>query len=1725
MAPPKLSSFSRILQSEFLTSDSRWSYEVRDLPGPHATNPGRWIKSLELVSNANTRKLELKLSKMEPNRATTAQSLDHLLHFSFADFRLGRWEEGKWQTFTARETGDYLVRLLKEGIKLNGILYSFYGHSSSQLRSRSCYLLRGSKDEVAQLVESLGNFSKIKTVAKKAKRIGLLFSSCHALMNVPEERFEDIDDVERSGYNFTDGCGLIGPNAAKLLSQKLSIISRNARYHPSVFQIRFKGYKGVVTLEPAMPKARWFQFRHSMRKFSGTADPSFAVVEYSKPYTYGYLNDDIVLLLSALGISTDVLLKKQEAHFRRLRECLTDPSRAFNFLCSLDRVDLAEKVVLHGIEQVSAPLRGLVAAEYKKMINKREAQKCRILVPESRLLFGVCDPREILEEGECFIRVTDDSNGGFPITISGCEVLVTRNPCLHPGDLRKLRAVDRPQLSHLKDCVVFSVKGDRPAADQMSGGDLDGDTFFVCWDSDLIPSTLSEAAQYPPGRPPVTFDKITVDDRIDYFARSTSISLGRVKSLFLDWAIRKEDGALSSECQELNRLHSLSVDGNRIKIDDRFTKLPPLKDEVKDSFVLNILHREAEKESQQRVAARSSWESFDSREVIETILCQPRSCSEFHMMRLVYEWCRRTREAEFGELLPYFNLDALTVEQQHWLLQELPATTGLPELVMNALVSSDILQPYELRPFHFDHPGMRWKRIFSTENRLANLFEALEKSFPQFHRKLLVLRIHERFSIAVYIPQPLIMDEEALVGTSVRVFAFPHTQHQGNASERIHITSGEYRLHFNHTTLQLYNRQRGNTFIWIGRPGNNDSSFRRVKGTANRARQRHQTLVEGVNHDWVASIALDRFSQNIRTQIGAVRRQGIAAAELYVISNNDVHSFKTLDLWLRSIDTLEITPLFEKVPPPLVISKISTADWTSQPEEIQALIGKGDLSQLDQISMQSKIVPVLQFCFEHNEPNSPGKIYRHYLARDTINEWLAPRELLDGLLQGLLYTPGNVIFFSRLCPWEENLPDGLCRSLKSQVPRLLHSVLQSASSIGDFAIEALRTIAHEADHLSFTSFRGLVEKAGLLLRAPGQMLDISLECLQPASERLLDESPSAKAYFTRNLFGIAIDHNEEAWGAKPPRDDLWAFQPVSLSLTYPVLTSNRRIDAPQLERLAAGDHVRFELARYPENVFLTGLPSFDAVIESSQPGTVIFGCLSYPPSYVASARWRMKHCGSNVTTKAMMDALVTLMEEKTNACALYPLLVHGHWDQGVSQDQSGYESVEALNECQNQAVKASLESRLTCIWGPPGTGKTQTVAAILQELLRRRPEERILVTAPTHNAVDNILKRYLKFAGSLGVKPLRVSTNIHKVSPDLIQYTCDGMDRNEANSASSAKRLAVERIQQARLVFTTCAGAGLGLLRKEQFQIVLIDESSQQTEPMSLIPLAKGCQRAILVGDHVQLRATIGKYAQTMGLEVSLFERLYATGDDGATNSALSKVMLNVQYRMHPQICEFPSREFYDGKLQADFSCLDRPLPSDGFPWPRRTDVADTADAPLARCIFVPCLGSEDAGYQSKGNASQAELCKKVYRLLAASQSTTASIAVLTPYTRQAKILQDALPPSATVSSIDGFQGREADIIIYVTVRCNPHGEIGFLSDLRRLNVVLTRARAGLIVIGCPRTLTQGPASGMGHTGIEGKVNSLDGDSGENGVNQAVDKDSAPVWRRLVASLQQVEIA
>lgn len=205
--------------------------------------------------------------------------------------------------------------------------------------------------------------------------------------------------------------------------------------------------------------------------------------------------------------------------------------------------------------------------------------------------------------------------------------------------------------------------------------------------------------------------------------------------------------------------------------------------------------------------------------------------------------------------------------------------------------------------------------------------------------------------------------------------------------------------------------------------------------------------------------------------------------------------------------------------------------------------------------------------------------------------------------------------------------------------------------------------------------------------------------------------------------------------------------------------------------------------------------------------------------------------------------------------------------------------------------------------------------------------------------------------------------------------------------------------------------------------------------------------------------------------DVSLFERLYT----GIDYPGLSKSMLNIQYRFAEELARFPSMRFYDGKLGTgtDTTDLQVKLLATDFPWPKESSGDN-----LIPNVFVPCSMPEDTGGQSKRNEGQAKLVAHIVKLLSTSRAAEVkpplTIAVLTPYTKQVTCLKGFISSGASVHTVDGFQGREADFIVYSSVRCNTSYDIGFLTDERRLNVAWTRARVGRVVVGDIDTLKYG---------------------------------------------------
>ena len=403
----------------------------------------------------------------------------------------------------------------------------------------------------------------------------------------------------------------------------------------------------------------------------------------------------------------------------------------------------------------------------------------------------------------------------------------------------------------------------------------------------------------------------------------------------------------------------------------------------------------------------------------------------------------------------------------------------------------------------------------------------------------------------------------------------------------------------------------------------------------------------------------------------------------------------------------------------------------------------------------------------------------------------------------------------------------------------------------------------------------------------------------------------------------------------------------------------------------------------------------------------------------------------------------------------------------------GFSSLRDLNRSQLAAVNAATTRRLTLIQGPPGTGKTQVSVRLLQHWVRSRAHDTtvggargcILACSDSNIAVDNILLGLVK----RGVRAVRLGRP-ENTRPELLPHCVDEITgvmleqkaRSSEGYTKQDKHLAKMRVlNRAQVICATCIGAGSQVLDKMRFAAVLIDEAGQATELSTIVPLTRGCQQMVLVGDHYQLPPTVtSDDAKREGICVSLFERLARCG--------VKTELLDTQYRMHPAISGFASDCFYAGRIKDGITARDRPAPR-GFRWPH-------ASFPVAFLDVPNGAEQEDAGSGSKCNPAEAELVMQIVEDLVRYGRVPASeVGIVTPYAAQVRALRRMRDRAGLreveCASVDGFQGREKHVIVISTVRANRNGSVGFLKDWCRCNVAVTRARNGLIVVGNERTL------------------------------------------------------
>ena len=437
-------------------------------------------------------------------------------------------------------------------------------------------------------------------------------------------------------------------------------------------------------------------------------------------------------------------------------------------------------------------------------------------------------------------------------------------------------------------------------------------------------------------------------------------------------------------------------------------------------------------------------------------------------------------------------------------------------------------------------------------------------------------------------------------------------------------------------------------------------------------------------------------------------------------------------------------------------------------------------------------------------------------------------------------------------------------------------------------------------------------------------------------------------------------------------------------------------------------------------------------------------------------------------------------------------------------------NIPGLNPSQQKAVNNILAANdLAIVHGPPGTGKTTTLVQAIKALAER-DHKQILVVAPSNTAVDLLSEKLAEE----GLNVLRVG-NPARVSERLMSLTLDSKmtDHPYTKEIKKLKKQAQEYksmahkykrnfgkaerdqrkalfdeahkimkevgnseqyiiddiLTKTQVVTATLVGSNHYTVRALQYHTVVIDEAGQALEPACWIPILKA-KKVVLAGDHLQLSPTIkSEEAAKKGLSTTLLEKCVAAHPEAVT-------LLEEQYRMHEAIQGYSSKVFYKDRLKAHASVA-RHLLFDN-------------DAPLHFIDTAGCGFDEKLDGTSSTNPEEAAfLVKQLIKLTTEldrhyARECFPTVAVISPYKQQVNILRELVDASSdlknyensiSVNTIDSFQGQERDIVIISMTRSNDKGEIGFLQDIRRMNVAMTRARKKLVIVGDSATLATFP--------------------------------------------------
>ena len=451
-----------------------------------------------------------------------------------------------------------------------------------------------------------------------------------------------------------------------------------------------------------------------------------------------------------------------------------------------------------------------------------------------------------------------------------------------------------------------------------------------------------------------------------------------------------------------------------------------------------------------------------------------------------------------------------------------------------------------------------------------------------------------------------------------------------------------------------------------------------------------------------------------------------------------------------------------------------------------------------------------------------------------------------------------------------------------------------------------------------------------------------------------------------------------------------------------------------------------------------------------------------------------------------------------------------------------------LNRTQEDAVNQVLQAKdVAIVHGPPGTGKTTTLVEAIYETLRR--ENQVLVCAQSNMAVDWISEKLV----DRGINVLRIG-NPTRVNDKMLSFTYERrfeahpdyellwairkairdlrthrkrgdekyhqkLERLKERATELEIRINAQLFGEARVIASTLVGSNSRLLEGQKFGTLFIDEAAQALEAACWIPIRR-VSRVILAGDHCQLPPTVKSYAaMKAGLGKTLMERIVDNHPEAVT-------LLKMQYRMNEEIMRFSSDWFYGNQVESApevkyRSILDLDIPMTWVDTSQfeecggRSEEGEYSDADISHSTLLPPPSSifkeqfvgESFGRINKAEAELTLLVLEQYFQKIGKQrilDERLDVGVISPYRAQVQYLRRLFKKKEffkpyrsliSVNTVDGFQGQERDIILISLVRANEEGQIGFLRDLRRMNVAITRARMKLIILGDASTMTRHP--------------------------------------------------